>query len=666
MRLSLLTMYTPEVAAMSRAALYNKKDYCAIHGYEHAVERKLLDPTRGALWSKPLAILKHLDRFDWIFWTDTDSLILNMSIKAESFCDEAFDMVITQDMNGLNAGQMFFRNTPRSRKFLEDVTKQTQFDTHIWGDQAAIMHLLQQGADIRAKVLSQRSFNSYLVNYRRGDFLLHLAGPINKEKWLDEFSSRTDLLIDRADELDALAARLGVKLDRVDRVEDLHVRFEAAAAGTIVAIEAVADEVEHFSREKDVNLYVVPPVCYVIKSPPVHHPLGRMIIRRDATRRRAVYVEGWRQSTHPFALTSQLASLEMMKRNDVLVYLHEKPRPDRWQQIDTLFDSESRQRLMQVPPPDPDRQADVVLRYTLPYDLASMPGQRAWVHIEAPMGAVPDTLMARGTPLRRAISRSDAMVLTPSNWSRRGLISSGVPADRIHVVPHGVNPLLFRPLDVGHRSQLRTKARAGEDFVFLHVSDLSWSKGLDILLRAFAEVARRHPHVRLVLKGMDIPHDSAARLREAMTQLTEEQAGMVEPRTRYLGDVARFEKLANLFQIADAYVSPYRGAAFHRPALEAAACGVSVICTAGGATDDFIDASFALPVRSEERPMAIDDLADAMVLLPDEAHLVEQMCRVIEAEAFRSASRDAGPAAVASGFTWTQVVDRMLKTILPT
>ena len=666
MRLALLTLYTPEVAAMARAALYNKKDYCAVHGYEHIVERELLDRTRNAMWSKPLAILKHLERFDWIFWTDIDSLILNTSIKAESFCDDNFDLVITQDMNGLNTGQMFFRNTPRSRKFLEDVTQQTQFLTNVWGEQAAFIHLLQQGADLRVNVLPQQSCNSYLVNYRRGDFVLHLPGPINKRKWLDEFSLRTDLLVESADQLDAMARRLGLGIERVASVEDLHVRFEAARSGTLIAIEAPADDVEHFAREKDVNLYVASPICYVIKSPPVHHPLGRMIIRRDAPRRPAVQVEGWKQSTHPYALTSQLASLEMMKRDDVLVYYHEKPRPERWQQIDTLFDSESRQRLMQVPPPDPDRRGNVVLRFVQPYDVSSAAGQRTFVHIEAAMGAVPDALMTRTTPLRRAIARSDAMVLTPSKWSRRGLINSGVPEYRIRVVPHGVNASLFHPLDPERRTQLRTKARAGEDFVFLHVSDLSWSKGLDILLRAFAEVARRYPQVRLVLKGMDIPHDSAARLREAAMQLTEEQAAMVEPRMRYLGDVARFEKLANLFQIADAYVSAYRGAAFHRPALEAAACGVPLICTAGGATDDFTNESFALPVRSEERPMAIDDLADAVVLWPDESHLVEQMCRVIEDEEFRRRSRDAGPAAVANGFTWTQVVDQLLKTVLPT
>ena len=64
MKLALLTLYTPDFADLARAAVYNKKDYCALHGYEYVVERQLLDPQRTAVWSKILAILKHLDRFD--------------------------------------------------------------------------------------------------------------------------------------------------------------------------------------------------------------------------------------------------------------------------------------------------------------------------------------------------------------------------------------------------------------------------------------------------------------------------------------------------------------------------------------------------------------------------------------------------------------------------
>jgi glycosyltransferase involved in cell wall biosynthesis len=177
-------------------------------------------------------------------------------------------------------------------------------------------------------------------------------------------------------------------------------------------------------------------------------------------------------------------------------------------------------------------------------------------------------------------------------------------------------------------------------------------------------VAERHGQVRLVIKGMDMPHDSAARLREATAALSPEQAELVEPRMRYLGDVARFDKLAKLYQIADAYVCPYRAAAFHRPALEAIACGVPIITTAGGATDDFAIGEFALRVKSETRSMAVDDVADATVLQPDETHLVEQMCRAIEDELFRRAAREAGPA-VAQEFTWKRVADRLLAAIFP-
>src|SRR5439155_8873291 len=131
---------------------------------------------------------------------------------------------------------------------------------------------------------------------------------------------------------------------------------------------------------------------------------------------------------------------------------------------------------------------------------------------------------------RQAAGRSDAIILTPSQWSRRGLIASGVPEQRIIVIPLGVDTTIFRPLPQEQREQLRGKTRAGSDFVFLHVSDLSWSKGLDVLLRGFAQVAQRHPQARLVLKGVDVPCNSSRRLEEAKAALDPDEAEMVIPR----------------------------------------------------------------------------------------------------------------------------------------
>jgi glycosyltransferase involved in cell wall biosynthesis len=54
--------------------------------------------------------------------------------------------------------------------------------------------------------------------------------------------------------------------------------------------------------------------------------------------------------------------------------------------------------------------------------------------------------------------------------------------------------------------------------------------------------------------------------------------------------------MAELFQAADVFVSPYKAEGFNMPALEAAACGTLVVATKGGATDDFLRPEFSLPI----------------------------------------------------------------------
>ena len=43
-----------------------------------------------------------------------------------------------------------------------------------------------------------------------------------------------------------------------------------------------------------------------------------------------------------------------------------------------------------------------------------------------------------------------------------------------------------------------------------------------------------------------------------------------------------------LYNIADLYISPYRGEGFNMPVLEAMSVGLPVLVSAGGSTDDFV------------------------------------------------------------------------------
>ena len=139
----------------------------------------------------------------------------------------------------------------------------------------------------------------------------------------------------------------------------------------------------------------------------------------------------------------------------------------------------------------------------------------------------------------------------------------------------------------------------------------------------------------------------------------------VASRLTYGGGTLPARALARLLRAADCYVSPYRAEGFNLPVLEAMACGVPVVCTAGGPTAEFTDRSFAEPIRSELRKKRLDATAEGDALEPDLEHLIALM---------RDAARrrDRLPAMgllaaqhAAKNFTWDAVTDLLLAQLLP-
>jgi glycosyltransferase involved in cell wall biosynthesis len=124
-------------------------------------------------------------------------------------------------------------------------------------------------------------------------------------------------------------------------------------------------------------------------------------------------------------------------------------------------------------------------------------------------------------------------------------------------------------------------------------------------------------------------------------------------------------RMARLYHAADCYVSSYLAEGFNLPVLEAAACGLPVICTAGGSTDDFVTDDFALRVESTLARLRVEGVPEARGLAPDHDHLVHLMLCMADDEEFRVAARRAGPAYVTERFTWERIVDRLLPVLLP-
>lgn len=201
-RIAILSLYNEEYKHIGQYSDENKEKYAKKHGYDVFIYHKLLDNTRPAPWSKIIAIQKHLADYDWIYWSDADSLIMNTDIKLENLIDEKFDLVISKECyyGYLNTGSFLIKNSSWSHELLKRIYEQEQFifQKSFW-EQAALAHLLKIDESLlpHLKIVYQRVLNSnlnftpaYECWYQEGDFVIHFFGDCDKANLMKAWSQK--------------------------------------------------------------------------------------------------------------------------------------------------------------------------------------------------------------------------------------------------------------------------------------------------------------------------------------------------------------------------------------------------------------------------------------------------------------------------------------------
>lgn len=166
------------------------------------------------------------------------------------------------------------------------------------------------------------------------------------------------------------------------------------------------------------------------------------------------------------------------------------------------------------------------------------------------------------------------------------------------VIPNGIN-----------RELLDTAAAEGDYILFFSRIDI-YTKGLDLLMEAFARVAADFPSLRLILAGYEF--DSAAKLREMLP-------GDVRGRVEYAGFMTGARKAA-LLAGAMAVVLPSRHESAPISIIEAAACARPVLVS------DIPELGFVQEHRMglAFRSGSAEDLAEKMAKLLGDAGLRRQ------------------------------------------
>ncbi len=377
--------------------------------------------------------------------------------------------------------------------------------------------------------------------------------------------------------------------------------------------------------------------------------------------------EGWRFSPTSYAVVLQHHLLDILARTDGVpreLYFRDLPfHAHFWKHERGLFPPEQEARIAALREPTHATPIDVSFRMAHPTLVRPSGARASWCWIVTEFGVLEQSRVADGRPVGQALRTPGVRLMTCSNWSKEGLVRSGADPNSITLVPCGYDPALLHPAEPARREELRAALGWQGRFVFLNVSTLVWNKGIAGLLTAFARVLERSPEAILVLKGSDAMLKSDMRLRESLGAMPQADLARVMPNLRYLGQCLSFAQMADLMRAADCYVAPYHAEGFNLPVMEAAACGLPVICTDGGPTDDFTAPEFCRKITSQVvSPPAIvaSHGAGSRILLVDGEHLISLMQAIVHDDAFRAQARTAGPAFLEPRFTWRRVTDQFL------
>ena len=229
----------------------------------------------------------------------------------------------------------------------------------------------------------------------------------------------------------------------------------------------------------------------------------------------------------------------------------------------------------------------------------------------------------------------------------------------MQVVPNGVDLELFEPdgeaLPLADAPGLR----------FLFVGGLIQRKGPDVLLAAWRAAFAGRDDVTLVVKDFGAGGVYARADRSELRAYAE--SGEL-PRLVLIDDELSDDEMAALYRACDVFVHPYRGEGFGMPVLEAMACGLPTIVTAGGPTGEFCpdDACWRIPSTRRSFPEPrVGDLETVGLpwqLEPDAEALAELLQTAASDQAARAA-RGAVGAEAARGLSWDEIARRYANRI---
>lgn len=178
--------------------------------------------------------------------------------------------------------------------------------------------------------------------------------------------------------------------------------------------------------------------------------------------------------------------------------------------------------------------------------------------------------------LRLSLAPVNCVIASSTVMAER-LLAAGASPSCMEIVPNGVDPNRFKPLDnVIKRNQLRHNLGFDEnDKIVLFIGAITPRKGADLLIAAWPEIFAQAPQTRLVLVGPQPDHTSQVRqYRRKIDELVRKSPA--PERIHFVGTVDNPEAY---MQAADVLAFPSKKEGMGNVVAEAMASGLPCILT---------------------------------------------------------------------------------------
>jgi len=189
--------YGPTFKVIGELSRQSKEEYCKIHGYDFSLKDKDFDPSWVYRTERVNILINEIGNYDWIWYLDTDTMIMNQTIRIENLIDDNYDLIIaktrTEGLIEINDGSMLIKRSEWSKKFLNHINSVAKTSSNPWPCQQAVIDYINithvEEAKKHIKIVPLRFFNSYYHswhpkdNYQHGDFVIHLAGRSNDSRY---------------------------------------------------------------------------------------------------------------------------------------------------------------------------------------------------------------------------------------------------------------------------------------------------------------------------------------------------------------------------------------------------------------------------------------------------------------------------------------------------